>query len=150
LRRSSEAAWIGLLLPRFLLRLPYGKNTVPLENFSFEEMPEAPVHQQYLWGNPAFACAYLLAQTFAESGWEMRPGTHAELRGLPLHVYEADGEPQVQPCAEVLMSDADAEWLLDQGMMPLVSVKNEDAVRLLRFQSIAHPPAPLAGGWYAA
>lgn len=147
LRNSPEAASIGLALPRFLLRLPYGAHTSLVESFAFEEMPGTPDHHEYLWGNPAFACAYLLGQSFSHDGWDLRPGTHAAITGLPLHVYESEGEQQLKPCAEVLMSEADAEWILEQGFMPLVSIKNQDAVRLLRFQSIAQPAAPLSGAW---
>jgi type VI secretion system protein ImpC len=147
LRGSRHASWIGLALPRFLLRLPYGAKTDPVEGFAFEEMPARPEHAHYLWGNPAFACAYLLGQAFRESGWNLRPGEVSEIRGLPLHAYEADGEQQLKPCAEVWMTERDAEWILEAGAMPLASLKNQDAVRLLRFQSIADPPAPLSGRW---
>jgi type VI secretion system protein ImpC len=147
LRHSPEAAWIGLALPRFLLRLPYGKNTDRLESFAFEEMPGKPEHGRYLWGNPAFACVYLLGQAFSSRGWEMRPGLFQELRGLPLHAYEADGEQRLQPCAETWMTEKDADWIMEQGFMPLASIKNQDAVRLVRFQSIADPPRALAGRW---
>jgi type VI secretion system protein ImpC len=147
LRHSPAASWLGLALPRFLLRLPYGRETEPLESFAFEEMPGTPDHQNYLWGNPAFACAYLLGQAFSSDGWNLRPGVNEEIRGLPLHVYEVGGEKRLKPCAELLMTESDAEWILEQGLMPLVSFKNEDAVRLLRFQSIAEPLAPLSGRW---
>jgi type VI secretion system protein ImpC len=147
LRSSPAATSIGLALPRFLLRLPYGAATDTVESFPFEEMPGTPDHHKYLWGNPAFACMYLLGQSFASDGWDLRPGTHAEISGLPLHVYESEGEQQLKPCAEVLMTEADADWILEQGCMPLVSVKNRDAARLLRFQSIAQPLAPLSGAW---
>jgi len=147
LRNSPEASSIGLALPRFLLRLPYGEKTNTVESFPFEEMPGTPDHREYLWGNPAFALAYLLGQAFSRDGWDMRPGTHAVITGLPLHAYESAGERQLKPCAEVLITEADADWILEQGCMPLVSIKNQDAVRLLRFQSIAQPPAPLSGAW---
>jgi type VI secretion system protein ImpC len=147
LRHAPEASWIGLALPRFLLRLPYGEKTEAVESFAFEEMPGAPVHQKYLWGNPAFACTYLLGQAFANYGWDLRPGAHQEIRGLPLHVYEADGERQLKPCAEMLMTERDADWILERGFMPLVSIKNQDVIRLLRFQSIAEPLARLSGPW---
>jgi type VI secretion system protein ImpC len=147
LRHSPAASWLGLALPRFLLRLPYGRETEPVESFAFEEMPGTPDHQDYLWANPAFACAYLLGQAFSSDGWNLRPGAYDEIRGLPLHVYEVDGEKRLKPCAELLMTESDAEWILEQGLMPLVSLKNEDAVRLLRFQSIAEPLAPLSGRW---
>jgi len=147
LRRLPEASAIGLALPRFLLRLPYGKKTDPIESFDFEEMPQDPSHEDYLWGNPAFACAVLLAQSFSEHGWEMRPGMHSQIDGLPLHVYEHDGESELKPCAEALLTEEAIERILECGPMPLVSLKGRDAVRAVRFQSIANPLRALAGRW---
>jgi type VI secretion system protein ImpC len=147
LRESSYASWLGLALPRFLLRLPYGKDTVPSERFAFEEMPAMPEHDKYLWGNPAFACAYLLALSFSELGWNFRPGLHLAIEGIPLHVFHADGAARTQPCAEMLLTETDCNELLDEGLMPLASVKDRDSVRLVRFQSIADPSAGLSGRW---
>ena len=136
LRRSPEARFVGLAMPRFLLRLPYGKETSPVESADFEEMPES-VHAHYLWGNPAFCCAYLLAQG----------GVRRRIEGLPLHAYREDGEEKIKPCAEVLLTEQQAEDLLDQGIMPLATLKNQDAVLVVRFQSIASPAAALEGRW---
>ena len=72
LRKSPEARWLALAMPRFLLRLPYGKDNVTIESFEFEEMLGTPKHLEYLWGNPAFACIYLLGRLFAEQCWDMR------------------------------------------------------------------------------
>jgi type VI secretion system protein ImpC len=146
-RGLPEASSIGLLLPRFLLRLPYGKDTRTVESFAFEEMGDDPAHEDYLWGNPAFAGALLLAQAFSEEEWEMRPGVVASIDGLPLHVYQHDGEQELKPCAEALLTEDAAEHILDRGLMPLVSLKGQDVVRLVRFQSIAHPLRALAGRW---
>src|SRR5258708_4637487 len=74
LQTIGEASYIGLALPGFLLRLPYGKETSPTERIVFEEMPGEPKHREYLWGNPAVACAALIAEAFSASGWDMRPG----------------------------------------------------------------------------
>jgi type VI secretion system protein ImpC len=147
LRRSMKAKWIGLALPRFLLRLPYGKDTDETETFAFEEMPSPPRHKSYLWGNPAFACACLLGEAFSRHGWDMRPGMVQEIDGLPLHVYRENGESQLKPCAEVLLSESSAELLLERGFMPLATMKGTDRARLVRFQSIAQPLAALAGRW---
>lgn len=147
LRRRPEADFVGLALPRFLLRLPYGKKTLPLESFAFEEFPEAPGHEDYLWGNPAFAVALLLAQSFSEAGWEMRPGTVTQIDKLPLHVYGKPGESASKPCAEILLTEDAAERLLEEGLIPLVSFKDRDLVRVMRFQSIADPLRELAGRW---
>lgn len=147
LRRSADARWVGLALPRFLLRLPYGGKTDATERFGFEEMPDPPEHERYLWGNPAIACAYLLGEAFTRSGWDMRPGQVNQIDGLPAHVYRKDGESELKPCAEVLLTEGAVEILLEQGLMPLISMKGSDHVRLGRFQSIAEPAAPLGGRW---
>ena len=147
LRRRPEADSVALALPRFLLRLPYGKKTLPPESFDFEEFTELPVHEDYLWGNPAFAVALLLAQSFSEAGWEMRPGTTSEIDRLPLHVSGRAGESVSTPCSEALLTEDAVEGILDAGLMPLVSFKDQDRVRLGRFQSIADPPRGLAGRW---
>jgi type VI secretion system protein ImpC len=144
--KSPNARWIGLALPRFLLRLPYGPGTSPLESFAFEEMPES-VHAHYLWGNPAFCCALLLGQAFRRDGWNLHPGSHRRVEGLPLHVYQEDGASVAKPCAEILLGEKDAEFLLENGVMPLASLKDEDAALLVRFESIAIPPSALAGRW---
>ncbi|HXA05802.1 MAG TPA: type VI secretion system contractile sheath large subunit [Bryobacteraceae bacterium] len=147
LRRLPQASWLGMVLPRFLLRLPYGKQTEATEQFAFEEFSESPVHENYLWGNPTLACAYLLGEAFLESGWEMRPGEISEISGLPAHVYKVDGESYLKPCGEALLGEQAAEAILDRGMMPFISMKGSDAIRLVRFQSIAVPPADLSGRW---
>jgi type VI secretion system protein ImpC len=145
LRRMPEVNGVGLALPRFLLRLPYGQKTSALESFDFEEMSGTPLHEDYLWGNAAFACALLLAQSFSAYGWQMRAGVISDIDGLPLHVYQPDGEPELKPCAEALLTEEAAERILENGLMPLVSFKGKDLVRLVRFQSIAEPPRSLAG-----
>jgi type VI secretion system protein ImpC len=147
LRKTPDAASIGLALPGFLLRLPYGKETEPTELIDFEEMPNVPPHDEYLWGNPAFACICLLAQSFSEYGWDFQPGVIQEISGLPIHLYKDQGESRMKPCAEVLLTQRAAEKILDRGPMPLLSFIHQDIVRLARFQSFADPPSPLFGRW---
>ncbi len=147
LRISLKARWLGLALPRFLLRLPYGSATDEVESFGFEEMPESPQHERYLWGNPSIACAYLMGEAFSRYGWQMRPGIVQDIEGLPAHVYKVNDVSELKPCAEVLLSESSAELLLDRGFMPLASIKGSDRIRLVRFQSLAKPAAPLAGKW---
>jgi type VI secretion system protein ImpC len=146
-RSFPEAPYLGLAAPRFLLRLPYGKQTIPAETFPFEEMP-APRHGDYLWGNPIFACMMLIGQAFSEYGWGMRPGMAAEIGGLPVHVFkDADGDLQMKPCAEALLTQNAAERMLEKGLIPVVSFKSQDKIRVAGFQSVAKPPRRLAGRW---
>lgn len=151
LRHLPEAAYVGLALPRFLLRLPYGKETEPISAFAFEEMEGIPNHEHYCWGHPMFACLMLLGQAFSESGWEMNPGSIKDIEGLPLYVYQDDaGESVTKPCAEVLFTEETVDMLLERGLMPLISFKNQDQIRLARFQSLTSPPATLMGRWNSA
>jgi len=147
LRTSWIAAWLGLALPRVLARLPYGRRGEPIDAFAFEEIPGGGDHGAYLWGSPAFACAYLLASAYLENGWSMQPGDCLELEDLPTYTYQAAGETLMQPCAEVLLGERAAQAILDHGIMPLLSYRNRGAVRVLRFQSIADPATTLAGPW---
>jgi type VI secretion system protein ImpC len=147
LRRLPESPSVGLVLPRFLLRLPYGPDAEGTERFDFEEMPGEPDHDGFLWGSPAFSAAYLLARGFLREGGGFRPGIEREIGDLPVHVYKSEGESVVMPCAEALLSDRAAEMIAAKGLMPLVSIMNQGTVRLVRFSSIADPPAPLAGRW---
>jgi type VI secretion system protein ImpC len=149
LRVRPESASVALALPRFLLRLPYGQETSPLEALEFEEFPGPPSHSGYLWGNSAFVVALLLGQSFTEAGWEMRPGSLSQIENLPLHTYRVEGDSQLKPCAEVLLTEEAVERILDDGLVPLVSYKGRDSVRVARFQSIAEPNRPLAGRWQA-
>jgi hypothetical protein len=77
----------------------------------------------------------------------MRPGRIQELDDRPLHVSRADGEARLQPCAEAYLNDRAAVAILDEGLMPLLSVAGRDAVSVPRFQSLAEPERPLAGRW---
>ena len=146
-RASPEAGWVALSGPRFLLRAPYGEDGELVESFAFEEVDTPPDHDAFLWGSGAAVFALMLATAFAEEGWSMRPGAFAEVRGLPLHVYQRDGETVALPCAETVMSERSAERLLELGISPLATIKDTDTVRIVRLQSIASPAKRLAGGW---
>ncbi|MGC9323802.1 MAG: type VI secretion system contractile sheath domain-containing protein [Desulfomonilia bacterium] len=147
LRALDEASYLGLALPRFILRLPYGPDTDPVDRFEYEEIPDGSDHEAYLWGNPAIACTLLMAQAFTSYGWGFRPGVVQDIEDLPLVVFTQEGERELLPCAEVLLTEDCAEVILDHGVMPLVSIKGTDRIRLVRFQSIAEPPTPLGGRW---
>jgi type VI secretion system protein ImpC len=134
-------------MPRILLRLPYGRATSAAESFDFEEMPQPPDHEAYLWGSPAIACVCLLGQAFSARGWQLHPGLRNQLDGLPVHNYRVDGEPRMTPPAETWLTDRVTEKILAQGVMPLASSKSTDSILLVRSQSIADPGRALAGGW---
>jgi type VI secretion system protein ImpC len=137
LRELHEASYLGLALPRFMLRQPYGRESDPIEAFPFEEMPAEPSHESYLWGNPAVLCGYLLAAAFQAEGWDMQAGGYGEVGGLPVHKVKEDGETQVKPCAEASLTERAAQIMLGKGLMPVLSIRGRDAVRLEALQSLA-------------
>jgi type VI secretion system protein ImpC len=147
LRQSSAARWIGLAHPRLLLRLPYGKDSDALDYFEFEELGQPAEHESYLWGNPAFACAMLIAKAYQANGWSMELGDILDLEDLPAHTFKHDDESKMMACAEEYLTERAAEAMLDHGLMPLISYRNRNAVRLMRFQSIAEPLKMLSGPW---
>jgi type VI secretion system protein ImpC len=144
LRASVVAPWIGLAMPRFLLRLPYGPDTDPVEAFPFVELPGPGEHENYLWGNPAFACALVAVR------WLMADRPDAALSGLfeigdlPAHVVKAGDESRLQPCAEHLLGVQVGQALLGRGVIPLLSYRQRNAVRVGGLLSISRPAAPLA------
>lgn len=148
LRAMREASYLGLALPRFLLRMPYGAETSPIESFSFEELPDPAEHESYLWGNPAFACAFLLGQAFDDGGWRPTLRDVAEIDDLPAYGYEYDGEYRLQPCTETLLSQRAANRILDEGIMPLLGVKGQGAARLAAWRSVAAGEPRFLGRWF--
>ena len=145
LRTAPSARFLGLALPRVLLRLPYGAASDPAERFTFEELERPDAHASYLWGNPALFCAMLLAQGFTERGAGLAIGRSAVIEGLPLYVVRQDGETSTKPCAELLMRDEEAISLIEAGYIPMLSYRDQAIVRVGRVQSVATPPAALAG-----
>ena len=147
LRSLPEAEYLGLAAPRFLARIPYGERTEPTETFHFEEFPRSIAHENYLWANPGFICALLLAQSFWETGWDMLRNLIQDIDNLPAHIYQEDGETKTKPCAEVTMTQNNCEKLIAQGLMPLISFRDTNRVRVGRFQSIGFSESMLKGRW---
>ena len=144
LRRAPESIRIGLALPRFLIRQPYGKSGDPIQTLPFEELTPGDSHECYLWANPAFLCGHLLLRSFASDGWDIElGGAGGEIGGLPVHSFRAGVEKETTPCAEAWLSEKAAEAILSRGLMPVLSVRGRDSVLLVSFRSIADPARAL-------
>lgn len=147
LRALPEAGWVGMALPRVLMRAPYGSSGGSVEAFDFEEIPDAGRHGDYLWGNPAFLGACLIGEAFAREGWALRPGMLSEVDGLPLHFYDEDGERAIKPCAEVLLTERASDRFAERGLIPVWWVRDTDRVRLVPFRSLSRDKPALRGRW---
>ena len=142
IRKSDMAQWVGLILPRVLLRLPYGSATDPIDSFPFEELESSDDFENLLWGNPAFAGVHLIGRALAQEEDPAR--SCLDLEDLPGYVYSDEEGKQLHPCGETHLSLRAAEAILSRGVMSLVSYRDRNAVRLLRWQSLAASPSGLA------
>lgn len=145
LRGQPEAEYLGLTMPRLLTRLPYGVDTDPLETFAFEEFDGLPAHDGYVWTNGCFAVGQLIAETYSAYGWDMGRALKQDIEGLPVHVYKESTETVYKPCSEVLLTDKAFQKLMEIGVMPFITYKNSDRVKLARYQSVAD--TALKGPW---
>ncbi len=127
-RTSEDARYVGLCMPRFLLRLPYGNKTVPAKNFAFEE-DVVGRHERYLWGNSVYAMATRIADSFAKYRWcpnIIGPQAGGSVEDLPLHQYEAMGELQTKIPTEIQISERREFELSEEGFIALTFRKDAD------------------------
>jgi len=138
-RESDDSRYVGLVLPHMLGRLPYGRDTVPLEEFNFEEDVDGSDHAKYLWSNAAFAFGARLTDAFAKYGWlaairGVEGGGLVE--GLPTHTFRTDdGEIALKCPTEVAITDRNEKLLSDLGFVSLVHCKNTDYAAFFGGQS---------------
>lgn len=143
LREADDAKYIGLAMPRFLARLPYGAKTSPVEEFDFEEETGVGDHSKYTWANAAYAMAVNVNRSFKMYGWcssirGVESGGAVE--GLPVHTFPSDDGGVDMKCpTEIAISDRREKELADCGFMPLIHRKNTDVAAFIGAQSLQKP-----------
>ncbi|VFQ44896.1 type VI secretion system contractile sheath large subunit [Desulfoluna butyratoxydans] len=138
LRESEDARYIGLVMPRFLLRLPYGKDTEPVKSFDYEEDVSLD-NESYLWGNVAFAFATKFSESFARYRWctnIIGPKGGGAVEDLPLHYFEDMGAIQNKIPTEVLLSERREFELAEEGFIGLSMRKGSDNAAFFSANSI--------------
>jgi type VI secretion system protein ImpC len=144
LRDSDDSRYIGLTMPRFLSRLPYGAKTDPVEEFDFEEDIEGADHSKYCWANSAFAMAVNINRAFKFFGWcsQIRGAESGGMvDGLPTHTFPTDDGGVDMKCpTEIAITDRREAELAKNGLMPLSHWKNTDYGVFVGAQSL-HKPA---------
>src|SRR5208282_1379903 len=138
-RQSEDSKYVCLACPRVLMRLPYGKDTAPVEGFNFEEGVDGTDHNKYLWGNAAYALASKMTQAFSSYGWcvAIRGVEGGGLvDGLPSHTFRTDeGDVALKCPTEIAITDRREKELADQGLVPLVHCKGTDKAAFFSIQS---------------
>jgi type VI secretion system protein ImpC len=139
-RESEDSRYVGLTLPRFMLRLPYGKDN-PVKSFDYQEAAEGNT-DNYSWGNTAFTFAAKLNESFAKYRWTpniIGPQSGGAVEDLPIHNYEAMGQTQSKIPTEVLVSDRREFELAEQGFIALTMRKGSDNAAFFSANSVQKP-----------
>ena len=143
LRESDDSRYIGLAMPRFLARLPYGAKTDPVDEFDFEEETEGADHARYCWANSAYAMATNITRSFKLYGWCSRIRgieSGGAVEGLPVHTFPTDDGGVDMKCpTEIAITDRREAELAKNGFMPLVHKKNSDFAAFIGAQSLQKP-----------
>ena len=143
LRESDDSRYIGLAMPRFLSRLPYGAKTDPVEEFDFEEETGAGDHSRYTWANSAYAMAVNINRAFKLYGWCSRirgVESGGAVEGLPVHTFPTDDGGVDMKCpTEIAIDDRREAELAKSGFMPLMHKKNTDFAAFIGAQSLQKP-----------
>jgi len=143
LRESEDARYLGLAMPRFLARTPYGAKSNPVEEFNFEEDTAGADTSKYAWSNAAYAMAVNINRSFKLYGWCSRIRgieSGGSVEGLPTHAFPTDDGGVDMKCpTEIAISDRREAELAKNGFMPLIHKKNSDFAAFIGAQSLQKP-----------
>jgi type VI secretion system protein ImpC len=143
LRDSDDSKYIGLAMPRFLSRMPYGAKTSPVEEFEFEEDTSGADSNKYTWCNAAYGMAVNINRAFKLYGWCSRirgVESGGAVEGLPVHTFPSDDGGVDMKCpTEIAISDRREAELAKNGLMPLIHRKNSDIAAFIGAQSLNKP-----------
>jgi type VI secretion system protein ImpC len=143
MRDSDDSKYVGLAMPRFLSRMPYGAKTNPVEEFEFEEDTTGADSSKYTWCNAAYAMAVNINRAFKLYGWCSRirgVESGGAVEGLPVHTFPSDDGGVDMKCpTEIAISDRREAELAKNGFMPLIHRKNSDIAAFIGAQSLNKP-----------
>ena len=155
-RESPSAPYVGLTLPRYLLREPWGAEDGQPgnRNFGYDELVEFDVvkdrfkdrswqRSDYLWGNSAILFGMNLVRSFQLTGWCQRirgENGGGMIEGLAVHTVERSGRTEIQPPVEVALPDyKELQLSQDNGLIPLVWRKNTADATFFSARSMKKP-----------
>ncbi|RKG81538.1 type VI secretion system contractile sheath large subunit, partial [Corallococcus terminator] len=139
LRETDEAAYVGLTLPRYIVRPPYNPETYPANGMAFTEAVKGDKEEEYLWGNAAMLFARNLVRSFETSGWCQHirgPRGGGLVAGLPVHLTHLRGEEEMKLPVEMSIPDFRELELANGGFMPLIHKKGSAEAVFFSVQSL--------------
>jgi type VI secretion system protein ImpD len=147
LRKEEDVRFVGLTMPRVLMRLPYEDDGTRADGFRFCEDVSAPHRGNYLWGTAVYSFGAVLLKTFDRSGWlaeirGVKPGaeTGGVVAGLPVHSFSTDKHGVVPKCStDVMITDYQEQELGELGFLPLCHCAGTELSVFYTNQSIQKP-----------
>ncbi len=128
-RDTEDARYVGLVFPRFMLRLPYGQDTVPVKGFNYNENVKGPDHEKYLWGNASFSFATNMVRAFVNDGWCVQirgPQAGGTVENLPVHLYDIGKGKQMKIPTEVPIDETLELSCSNLGFIPFSHYQGRD------------------------
>lgn len=149
LREKEDSRFLGLVLPRTLMREPYRDDNGRVDRFRFRE--ELHHKSNYLWGSAVYAFGRVLMRAFADSGWlaDIR-GVRTDredagiLTDLPLPTFETDARRvAVKPATDASILEMNEALLADLGFIPLCHCHGTEYSAFFSNASLQKPKAYL-------
>lgn len=128
-RETEDARYCGLVFPRYMGRLPYGPDTVPVKEFNYTENVTGEDHDKYLWCNASFTFAANMVQAFMTDGWCVQirgPEAGGRVDDLPVHLYDVGKGKQMKIPTEVPISETLEFECANLGFMPISHYQGRD------------------------
>jgi type VI secretion system ImpC/EvpB family protein len=146
-RESDDARFLGLVLPKVLMRLPFDFDGSRADQFPYQESVGGPDSRGYLWGGAVYALGAVVIRAFDESNWlaniqgvERGRATGGLVTGLPVHCFGTDRDGMVQKCStDVLITDRQEQILSELGFIPLCHCRDTEWSAFYRTPSIQTP-----------
>jgi len=138
---NEDSRYVGLTLPRFLLRAPYDPENNPITKFVYKENVEDN-HESYLWGNTIYTFASAMTNSFANYRWctnIIGPNSGGAIKDLPVHSFESMGDVEMKIPTEVLITDRREYELSEQGFIPLTMRKGSNNAAFFAANSAQAP-----------
>jgi type VI secretion system ImpC/EvpB family protein len=147
LRKSEDSRFLGLTLPRVLMRLPYEDDGTRTDAFCFREDVSGPDRSKYLWGNAAYAFASVLIRSYADSGWladirgvQRNVESGGLVTGLPVHHFGTDkSRVAVKSSTDIVITDSLERQLSELGFISLCDCQDTEYSAFYSNQSIQEP-----------
>jgi type VI secretion system protein ImpC len=150
-RKSEEARFVSLILPRMLLRLPYGRQQSKQYPGALNFNEESGSLSDYMWGNPAYALGQRILKSFLDYGWPARftgaKDKAGEVTGLPVPKFESIDQEKMP--VEVCIPDDFERKLETQGFISLCHIQMSSRA-MFHSAITAHRPASYGTAYYSA